>query len=68
MGATGFGVTLSVTQSGCTFDSIAEQAQRFLGAHTAIYNLSKFGGHLERTEHYRNLGVGMFAKWGRAGA
>jgi hypothetical protein len=33
----------------------AGQAQRFLGAHAAVYNLFDLGRHLVRAEHYRNL-------------
>jgi len=39
------------------------QAQRFLGAHAAVYNLFNLGRHLVRTEHYRNLREGAFAEW-----
>jgi putative transposase len=42
------------------------QAQRFLGAHAAVYNLFNLGRHLVRAEHYRNLREGAFAEWGRA--
>jgi putative transposase len=42
------------------------QAQRFLGAHAAVYNWFNFGRHLVRAEHYRNLREGAFAEWGRA--
>ena len=31
------------------------QAQRFLGAHAAVYSLFNLGRHLVRAEHYRNL-------------
>jgi putative transposase len=42
------------------------QAQRFLGAHAAVYNLFNLGRHLTGAEHYRNLREGAFAEWGRA--
>ena len=42
------------------------QAQRFLGAHAAVYNLFNLWRHLVRAEHYRNLREGAFAEWGRA--
>ena len=39
------------------------QAQRFLGAYAAVYNLFNLGRHLVRAEHYRDLRVGAFAEW-----
>jgi putative transposase len=42
------------------------QAQQFLGAHVAVYNLFNLGRHLVRAEHYRNLREGAFAEWSRA--
>jgi putative transposase len=42
------------------------QAQRFLGAHAAVYNLFNHGRHLVRAGHYRNLREGAFAEWSRA--
>jgi putative transposase len=42
------------------------QAQRFLGAHAAVYNLFNLGRHLVRAEHYRNLREGAFNEWSRA--
>jgi putative transposase len=42
------------------------QAQRFLGAHAAVYNLFNLGRHLVRAEHYRYLREGAFAEWSRA--
>ena len=42
------------------------QAQRFLGAHAAVYNLFNLGRHLVRAEHYRNLREGAFAEWSGA--
>ena len=43
-----------------------QQAQRFLGAHAAVYNLFNLGRHLVRAEHYRNLRVSAFTEWSRA--
>lgn len=42
------------------------QAQRFLGAHAAVYNLFNLGRHLVRAEHYRDLRVSALEEWGRA--
>jgi putative transposase len=47
------------------FKSIS-QAQRFLSAHAAVYNLFNLGRHLVKAEHYRNLREVAFADWGRA--
>ena len=44
------------------------QAQRFLGAHAAVYNLFNLGRHLIRAEHYRNLRISAFSEWSRAAA
>ena len=44
----------------------ARQAQRFLGAHAAVYNLFNLGRHLVRAQHYRDLRVSAFADWSRA--
>ena len=41
------------------------QAQRFLGAHAAVFNLFNLGRHLVRAEHYRSLRTGAFAEWSR---
>jgi len=41
------------------------QAQRFLGAHAAVYNLFNLGRHLVKAEHYRNLRISAFAEWSR---
>jgi len=41
----------------------APQAQRFLSAHAAVYNLFNLGRHLVRAEHYRNLREGAFNNW-----
>jgi transposase-like protein len=37
-----------------------KQAQRFLSAHAAVYNLFNLGRHLNRAEHYRNLRISAF--------
>ena len=42
------------------------QAQRFVTAHAAVYNLFNLGRHLLRAEHYRNLSVSAFNEWSRA--
>lgn len=42
------------------------QAQQFVTAHAAVYNLFNLGRHLVRAEHYRNLRVSALAEWGRA--
>ena len=42
------------------------QAQRFLGAHAAVYNLFNLGRHLISANHYRNLRKSAFSEWGRA--
>ncbi len=43
-----------------------KQAQRFLGAHAAVSNLSNLGRHLVRAQHYRDLRVSAFTEWERA--
>ena len=42
------------------------QAQRFLGAHTAVSNLFNLGRHLVGAQHYRDLRISAFGEWGRA--
>jgi putative transposase len=42
------------------------QAQRFLGAHAAVYNLFNLGRHLAGAEHYRNLRTSAFSEWSMA--
>ena len=42
------------------------QAQRFLGAHAAVYNLFNLGRHLVRAAHYRNLRTSALDEWSRA--
>jgi putative transposase len=49
------------------FKSI-RQAQWFLHAHAAVYNLFNLGRHLVRAQHYRDLRTSTFSKWGRAAA
>lgn len=39
------------------------QAQRFLSAHAAVYNLFNLGRHLVSASHYRELRQGAFASW-----
>ncbi len=40
-----------------------KQAQRFLNAHAAVYNLFNLGRHLVRAEHYRSLRISAFRQW-----
>jgi putative transposase len=42
-----------------------EQAQRFLNAHAAVYNLFNFGRHLVSAENYRYFRPHAFATWER---
>jgi len=42
------------------------QAQRFLGAHAAVYNLFNLGRHLVSAENYRYLRLRAFASWEKA--
>jgi putative transposase len=44
------------------------QAQKFLTAHAAVYNLFNMGRHLIWAQHYRDLGVSAFNEWSRAAA
>ena len=46
------------------FKSIG-QAQRFVTAHAAIYNLFNLGRHLVSAGHYRSLRVSAFSEWSR---
>jgi putative transposase len=41
----------------------AHQAQRFLSAHAAVYNLFNLGRHLTSARHYRLLRARAFASW-----
>jgi putative transposase len=43
-----------------------EQAQRFLGAHAAVYNLFNLGRHLVSAENYRFFRQRAFASWEKA--
>jgi putative transposase len=43
-----------------------QQAQRFLGAHAAVYNLFNLGRHLISARHYRALRTSAFASWKEA--
>jgi len=47
------------------FKSI-KQAQRFLGAHAAVYNLFNLGRHLVSAENYRYFRSRAFASWEKA--
>jgi len=40
-----------------------KQAQRFLSAHAAVYNLFNLGRHLVRADHYRNLRISAYKEW-----
>jgi len=42
------------------------QAQRFLGAHAAVYNLFNLGRHLVSAENYREFRLRAFASWEKA--
>ena len=44
------------------------QAQRFLSAHAAVYNLFNLGRHLISAEHYRLFRQRAFASWENATA
>ena len=43
-----------------------KQAQRFLGAHAAVYNLFNLGRHLISAENYRYFRLRAFATWEKA--
>ena len=43
-----------------------KQAQRFLGAHAAVYNLFNLGRHLVSAENYRHFRLRAFATWEKA--
>ncbi len=45
-----------------------EQAQRFLGAHAAVYNLFNLGRHLVSAENYRFFRQRAFASWEKVAA
>ena len=47
------------------FKSI-RQAQRFLNAHAAVYDLFNLGRHLVSAENYRYFRLCVFASWGKA--
>ena len=42
------------------------QAQRFLGAHAAVYNLFNLGRHLVSAENYRYFRTRAFTSWEKA--
>jgi transposase-like protein len=42
------------------------QAQRFLGAHAAVYKLFDLGRHLVSAENYRHIRLRAFATWEKA--
>ena len=41
----------------------AVRAQRFLGVHSAVYNLFNLGRHMVRARHYRDLRRRALASW-----
>jgi putative transposase len=41
----------------------AQQAQRFLGVHAAVYNLFNLGRHLISARHYRLFRHRAFVSW-----
>ena len=43
-----------------------KQAQRFLGAHAAVYNLFNLGRHLVSAKNYRYFRLRAFASWEKA--
>jgi transposase-like protein len=45
-----------------------EQAQRFLNAHAAVYNLFNLGRHLVSAENHRYFRLRAFASWESAAA
>jgi putative transposase len=44
------------------------QAQRFLSAHSEVYNLFNLGRHLVSAENYRYFRLRAFATWEKAAA
>jgi putative transposase len=44
----------------------AEQVQRFLSAHAAVYNLFNLGRHLVSAENYRHFRLRAFTTWEKA--
>lgn len=46
----------------------ARQAQRFLGVHSAVFNLFNLGRNLVSAEHYRFLRQDAFNRWSEAKA
>ncbi|MFT6056476.1 MAG: putative transposase [Pseudohongiellaceae bacterium] len=49
----------------CKFKSMS-QAQRFLNAHAAVYNLFNLSRHLVSAENYRYFWLRSFAAWEKA--
>ncbi len=58
--------TTRVRERGVRKFKSVRQAQRFLSAHAAVYNLFNLCRHLVGAQHYRNLRIGAFAEWKRA--
>jgi len=45
---------------------LMHQAQQFLSAHAAVYNLFNLGRHLISAENYRHFRLSAFASWEKA--
>lgn len=43
-----------------------QQAQRFLGVHSAVYNLFNLGRHMVSAKNYRYFRLRAFASWKNA--
>ncbi len=52
-----------VRERGMRRFKLIQQAQRFLGVHAAVYNLSNLGRHLVSAKNYRYLRLRAFASW-----
>lgn len=58
--------TTRVREQGMRKFKSFKQAQRFLNAHAAVYNLFNLGRHLVSAETYRFLRCRSFASWKNA--
>ena len=56
-------VGASTNESSVCVDISVGQAQRFLGVHSAVYNLFNLGRHLVSANHYRLFQMRAFAPW-----
>ncbi len=54
-----------VRERGMSKSKSVRQAQRFVTAHAAVSNLFNLGRHKVGAQHYRDLRVSAFEKWGR---